>query len=113
MSARNNKHGADLEVDANHHRAYVEDMERHTPTQGETQMTKDILSEDLASLFDEVASENAVNAKREDESPVYQARLDAKRANATRREIAAGLRSLDGEWIDHPDKADDNGDDDA
>jgi hypothetical protein len=71
-------------------------------------MTKDILSEDLASLFDEVASENAANAKREDESPVYQSQIDAKRADATRREIAAGLRSQDGEWIDHLDNADDD-----
>jgi hypothetical protein len=37
----NNQHGADLAVDANHHRAYIEDMERRgTPAQGETQMTK-------------------------------------------------------------------------
>jgi hypothetical protein len=40
MSARYNRHGADLAVDANQHRAYIEDMERHTPTQGETQMTR-------------------------------------------------------------------------
>jgi hypothetical protein len=38
-AARNNQHGDDLAVDANHHRAYIEDMERHTPTQGETKMT--------------------------------------------------------------------------
>jgi allophanate hydrolase subunit 2 len=37
---RYNRHGDDLAVDANQHRAYIEDMERHTPTQGETQMTK-------------------------------------------------------------------------
>jgi hypothetical protein len=43
-AARNNQHGDDLDIDANHHRAYIEDMERHTPTQGETQMIRDAIT---------------------------------------------------------------------
>lgn len=63
--------------------------------------------ETLDDMFESVARTQSAEADADDADPARQAAIAEKRAAEIQRQIKAGLRDENGEWIEDEDDADD------